>query len=189
MRNTFKIETERLVLRCWAEAHVDPCVQLCADPVVMRYFPDVLTRDRTLKLIGMFRDCFEKHGVFYAPIELKASGEFIGFAGLDVHDEEALPIGGCVDIGWRLKRSAWGRGLASEAARAWLRFGFETIGYEEIVAFTVPGNIPSQKVMTRIGMTHDERGDFQHPKLPEGHAFKRHLLYRMTNDDWQVRTG
>lgn len=114
MRNTFKIETERLVLRCWAEAHIDPCVQLCADPVVMQYFPDVLTRDRTLKLIGMFRDCFEKHGVFYAPIELKASGEFIGFAGLDVHDEEALPIGGCVDIGWRLKRSAWGRGLLAK---------------------------------------------------------------------------
>nr|MEC9417468.1 GNAT family N-acetyltransferase [Pseudomonadota bacterium] len=189
MFDAFEIEKERLRLRAWQEDDVDPCDELCADPEVKRYFPEVLTRDRTLKLIGIFRDCFEKHGVFYAPIELKASGEFVGFAGLDVHDEKALPIGACVDIDWRLKRSAWGRGFASEAARAWLRFGFETIGYEEIVAFTVPGNIPSHKVMTRIDMTHDERGDFQHPKLPEGHAFKRHLLYRMTYNDWQMRTG
>jgi len=184
MPDDFEIETERLLLRSWNEDDFEPCAALCADPEVMRYFPDLLTRERTLKLIGMCRDCYDEHGVFYAPIELKETGEFIGFAGLDVHERGSLPFAPCVDIGWRLKRSVWGQGYASEAARAWLRFGFETKGYDEIIAFTVPDNISSQKVMTRIGMMRDQTADFQHPKLPDDHPFKRHVLYRLAKGDW-----
>ncbi|MHA7775634.1 GNAT family N-acetyltransferase [Roseibium sp. M-1] len=187
MSDPFEIETERLLLRTWKDEDVEACAELCADPEVMRYFPDLLTRERTLKLIGMCRDCYKEHGVFYAPIELKATREFIGFAGLDVHEVEDLLFAPCVDIGWRLKRSAWGQGYASEAARAWLRFGFETIGYDEIVAFTVPANIPSQKVMTRIGMTRDEEADFLHPKLPAGHPLELHVLYRLAKSDWAAQ--
>jgi len=86
--------------------------------------------------------------------------------------------------GWRLKRSAWRQGYASKAARAGFRFGFETKGYDEIVAFTVPDNISSQKVMTRIGMMRDKGADFPHPKLPDGHSFKWHVLYRLAKCDW-----
>jgi len=151
----------------------------------MRYFPNILTREKTIKLISMGRDCFEEYGVFYSPVEIRATGEFIGFVGLDVHPAGSLPFAPCVDIGWRLKESAWGKGYASEAASAWLRFGFEIKAYEEVVAFAVPDNLPSRKVMDRIGMTRDVSGDFRHPAIREDHPCSIHVLYRLAKMDWQ----
>ncbi len=77
-----------------------------------------------------------------------------------------------------------GKGYAGEAAREWLRFGFETIGLEEIVAFTIPDNLPSQRVMEKIGMTRDLEGDFLHPSLPADHPIAKHVLYRLKKTDW-----
>ena len=120
-----------------------------------------------------------------APIEIKETGEFLGFVGLNVPSYAApLPFEPCVEIGWRLKRTAWGKGYAGEAAREWLRFGFETIGLEEIVAFTIPDNLPSQRVMEKIGMTRDKDGDFLHPSLPADHPIAKHVLYRLKKTDW-----
>jgi ribosomal-protein-alanine N-acetyltransferase len=85
----------------------------------------------------------------------------------------------CVEIGWRLARAYWGQGYATEGARASLRYGFETLGVTEIVAFTAVGNAPSRRVMDRIGMTRDPDGDFDHPLVPIGHPHRRHVLYRI----------
>lgn len=189
MSNVFELETERLRLRLWRDEDLEPFAALCADPEVMRFFPNTLTRDNTSKLISMGKDCFERHGVFYSPVEIKATGEFIGFVGLDVHLAGALSFAPCVDIGWRLKQSVWGKGYASEAARAWLRFGFETMGYEEIVAFTIPDNGPSRRVMERIGMSQDLAGDFRHPAIPEDHPCSMHVLYRLAKADWEKQPG
>ena len=85
----------------------------------------------------------------------------------------------CVEIGWRIASEYWNRGYASEAARAILTFGFETLQLEEIVSFTVPGNFPSRRVMEKIGMEHNVVDDFDHPLLPVGHPLRRHVLYRI----------
>jgi RimJ/RimL family protein N-acetyltransferase len=85
----------------------------------------------------------------------------------------------CVEIGWRLSAEYWGRGYATEGAKAALSFGFDELQLVEIVSYTVPDNVRSRRVMERIGMTHDAAGDFDHPVLPEGHRLRRHVLYRI----------
>ncbi|WP_299819303.1 GNAT family N-acetyltransferase [uncultured Roseibium sp.] len=180
------LQTSRLLLRAWREEDVDPFAEMCADPDVMRYFPEPLSREKSELLISRCRQKQAKHGFSMSPVEAKAGGEFLGFVGLSRPDYVApLPFDPCVEIGWRLKQSAWGKGYASEAARAWLRFGFETIELEEIVAFTIPENFPSQKVMQRIGMRRDHDGDFLHPSLPRDHPVAPHVLYRLSRDDWR----
>ena len=189
MFDDIMLETDRLRLRMWREDDLDPFAAMCADPDVMRYFPNVLTREKTIKLISMGKACFATHGVFYSPVEIRSTGEFIGCAGLDVHSAGSLSFAPCVDIGWRLKKSAWGKGYATEAARAWLRFGFETKGYEEIVSFTIPENGPSRQVMVRIGMTRDVAADFRHPAIPANHPCSMHVLYRLTRAAWKQQTA
>ncbi|MEL7527460.1 MAG: GNAT family N-acetyltransferase [Pseudomonadota bacterium] len=188
MNKTVLLETERLYLRNWQDEDLDPFAEMCADPVVMRYFPDVMTRDKSEQLVSRCVEKQEKDGFCMAPIEVKSTGEFLGFVGLNRPTYAApLPFEPCVEIGWRLKQAAWGKGYAREAANAWLRFGFETIALDEIVAFTIPANTPSQKVMHRIGMHRDVDGDFLHPSLPADHPVALHVLYRLAKTDWMAR--
>ena len=112
-------------------------------------------------------------------MEICASGAFAGFIGLSRPPFEAH-FTPCVEIGWRLALEHWGRGYATEGARAALQLGFEELGLEEILSYTVPGNLRSRRVMERIGMVHDAAGDFDHPSLPKGHALERHVLYRIS---------
>lgn len=188
MTKTIFLETDRLLLRAWQEDDVDPFAALCADPEVMRYFPEPLSREKSERLIAGAIEKQERHGFSIAPVEQRETGEFLGFVGLNVPTYAApLPFDPCVEIGWRLSRSSWGKGYASEAARAWLRFGFETAGLEEIVSFTIPANLPSQKVMKRIGMSRDFDGDFRHPSLPEDHPISEHVLYRLGKSAWMAQ--
>jgi RimJ/RimL family protein N-acetyltransferase len=103
---------------------------------------------------------------------------FIGFVGLSVPRFEA-PFTPCVEVGWRIAAEYWGRGYAPEAARGALAFGFDTLGLREILSFTTVVNQPSRRVMEKLGMVHDPSNDFDHPALPEGHALRRHVLYRI----------
>ena len=116
---------------------------------------------------------------------MRATGELIGFVGMSVPRRQ-LPFSPCVEIGWRLKRSAWGQGHATEAARACLRLGFERLGMAEIVSFTSWANRSSVAVMARIGLR-DAHADFEHPGLPPGHPLRPHGLYRMTRAEWLQR--
>jgi RimJ/RimL family protein N-acetyltransferase len=84
-----------------------------------------------------------------------------------------------VEIGWRLPHAAWGQGWASEAAAAAAAFALDVLKLDELVAITLPVNEPSRRVMKRIGMVHDEAGDFAHPRLPPDHPMSRHVLYRL----------
>ncbi len=84
-----------------------------------------------------------------------------------------------VEIGWRLAFDSWGRGLATEGARAVIRYAIEDLSLDSLVSFTVPENLRSRSVMEKIGMTHDPRDDFDHPNLPKGHPLRRHVLYRL----------
>lgn len=188
-RNIF-LETDRLLLRSWEETDIEPFAEICADPEVMRYFPDVMSREKSEFLVSRCVDKQDRDGFCMAPVEIKESGEFLGFVGLNRPSYAApLPFEPCVEIGWRLKQSCWGKGYASEAANAWLRFGFETIGLDEIVAFTIPANNPSRRVMDRIGMRRDPDGDFLHPSLPADHPVAPHVLYRLSKHDWISQQG
>jgi RimJ/RimL family protein N-acetyltransferase len=177
-----ELRTERLLLRRWVPSDRDPFAVLNSDPRVMQHFPSVLSREESDALADHIESSFDQNGFGLWAVEVPNLASFIGFVGLAIPRFEAH-FTPCVEIGWRIAAKYWNRGFASEAARAALRFGFETLELEEIVSFTVPGNLPSRRVMERIGMLHYPADDFDHPSLPAGHPLRRHVLYRI------ARTG
>ncbi len=146
----------------------------------MRYFPSVLTREESDSLIQRIERHFKLHNFGLFAAELRNTQEFVGFIGLSVPGFEA-PFQPAVEIGWRLAKRYWGQGLATEGALAALLYGFDELGLQEIVSFTVPENVASRRVMEKLGMTHDQADDFEHPQLPPGHRLRHHVLYRISN--------
>jgi ribosomal-protein-alanine N-acetyltransferase len=179
MTDAPELRTERLRLRRWRPGDRAPFAALNADPEVMRYFPSALTPEDSDGFIDRIEAGFGRYGFGLWALEVVAAGEFIGFTGLSVpsFDAHFTPA---VEIGWRLARSAWGHGYATEAARGALASGFTDYGLDEVVSFTSLANVRSQAVMRRIGMTHDPADDFDHPRLPAGHPLQRHVLWRLT---------
>jgi RimJ/RimL family protein N-acetyltransferase len=178
------LTTDRLLLRQWRDSDREPFAALNADPAVMEHFPALQTREQSDALIDRNIPDLDDRGWGLWALEVKDTGEFIGFTGLNVPTFEAPFLPG-VEIGWRLAKGAWGNGYATEAARAALAYGFGPIGLDEIVSFTATTNLPSQRVMQRIGMVHDEAGDFDHPRVEEGHRLRRHVLYRINRAQWE----
>lgn len=167
------LHTHRLVLRRWRASDREPLAALNADPRVMEHFPSVLARAESDALFDRINAHFDRHGFgFWA---LDADGVFIGFVGLQHVPFEAV-FTPSIEIGWRLAHAAWGRGYASEAARAALHHGFTSLRLCDVVSFTALSNLRSRAVMERIGMQYD--CDFEHPRLPPGHRLRRHVLYR-----------
>jgi RimJ/RimL family protein N-acetyltransferase len=173
-----ELSTARLRLRRWLPDDRTPFAALNADPRVMEHFPATLSREESDARAARIEAHFEQHGFGLWAAEIPEVTPFAGFVGLSVPTFEAH-FTPCVEIGWRLAAEHWGQGYATEAARAVLAFGFEALGLEEIVSSTVPANLRSRRVMEKIGMIHDAAGDFDHPALPEGHALRRHVLYRI----------
>ena len=172
------LRTERLILRPWRPDDLDPFAALNADPVVMEHFPRPLTRADSAAFIDRITTEWTAHGYGLWAVEVPGVAPFIGFTGLHGAVFEA-PFTPAVEVGWRLAAEYWGRGYASEAARAALGFGFATVGLAEILSFTAVTNTRSQRVMERIGMARDVAGDFDHPAVPEGHPIRPHVLYRI----------
>ncbi len=175
-----EIVTPRLRLRRWRPADLEPFAALNADPAVMEHFPSTLSREESEAMFGRMEEHFKKHGYGLWAVEVRGQAPFIGYIGLAVPSFEAS-FTPCVEIGWRLARPWWGQGLATEGARAALAYGFERLGLEEIVAFTVPGNTRSRRVMEKLGMRYSE--DFAHPRIEVGHPLRRHVLYRLKKGD------
>jgi RimJ/RimL family protein N-acetyltransferase len=144
----------------------------------MEYFPGILSDAESEARAAAIEAHFERHGFGLWALEIVNLAPFAGFIGLSVPGFEAH-FTPCVEIGWRLAADHWGRGYATEGARAVLAFGFEQMGLDEIVSFTVPANLRSRRVMEKIGMTHDLAGDFDHPRIPETNALRRQVLYRV----------
>lgn len=144
----------------------------------MAHFPTVLDRSASDAFVDRIEAGFEADGFGLWALERLDTGEFIGFTGLSVARFQAH-FTPAVEVGWRLSRSAWGRGFATEAGRQALRVGFERFELPEIVSFTANGNAASRAVMRRLGMRHDPADDFEHPALPAGHALRSHVLYRL----------
>jgi RimJ/RimL family protein N-acetyltransferase len=171
------IETERLRLRTWRDEDVAPFAALNGDQTAMRFMPSVMTADETRAMVERIRAHFDAHGFGLWAVEVPGVAPFIGFVGLQRPTFEAH-FTPCVEIGWRLLPAYWGKGYATEAAAAALRFGFEDLNLDQIVSLTVLANKPSWSVMERIGMTRDPADDFDHPRLAKGHPLRRHILYR-----------
>ncbi|HEX5206971.1 MAG TPA: GNAT family N-acetyltransferase [Steroidobacteraceae bacterium] len=172
------LSTARLRLRPWRPEDLPTYAAMNADPRVREYFPKVLTAAESDREAARIAAHFDRHGFGLWAVEVVGTADFAGFVGLAIPGFEAH-FTPCVEIGWRLAFEHWGRGYATEAARAALDCGFERLGLEEIVAFTVPGNWRSRRVMERIGMRRSAADDFDHPRLPPGHPLRRHVLYRV----------
>ncbi len=143
----------------------------------MEFLGGVLSRAESDTLADRIEAHHRRHAFGWFAVELRETGAVIGGIGPLVVTFEAH-FTPCVEIGWRLAFAYWGHGFATEAARAVLRYCDETLRLRDVVAFTVPANLRSRRVMEKIGMTHDPAGDFDHPNLPEGHPLRRHVLYR-----------
>lgn len=176
-----ELETERIILRRWKNEDFEVFSALNADKNVMEFFPSTLTPEETSAMIDRIEAHFQKHGFGLWAMELKSTGEFIGFNGLSVPNFESY-FTPCVEIGWRMSDKFWGKGLASEAAREVLKYGFSQLNLEEIVSFTATVNIRSISVMKRIGMSFS--GEFNHPKLAPESNLCRHVLYKISKKDF-----
>jgi RimJ/RimL family protein N-acetyltransferase len=161
---------------------LDSFAAINADPAVMEHFPAGMSREETRGMIGHFEADFERDGYGIWAVEILATNSLAGFVGLNPVSE-AMPFAPAVEVGWRLGREHWSQGIAREAAEAALEYGFVSLRLKEVVAFTAVGNLRSRRLMERLGMRHDEDGDFDHPQLEAGHPLTPHVLYRLRRDD------
>lgn len=174
LRPPYIIRTPRLGLRRWHESDREPFARLNADPAVMEYFPHLLSRPESDALVDRIEQHHVERGFGLWAVDWLETGQFVGFVGLSVPRFTAF-FTPCVEIGWRLDRLWWGRGIATEAARACLSYGFSTLNLPEIVSFTTIPNQRSRHVMEKIGLTY--RATFRHPNLPPEHPLTEHVLY------------
>lgn len=176
-----EIDTPRLLLRQWQDSDYQPFARLNADVDVMAHFPTTLDEDASNQMANKCRQLINDNGWGFWAVELKENRAFIGFVGLH-RPTITLPFSPCVEVGWRLAKAYWGKGLAMEAAREALVFGFMALGLDEIVSFTATSNKPSEAVMKRLHM--DYKGLFEHPSLAKESPLLEHHLYGLTKAKW-----
>jgi RimJ/RimL family protein N-acetyltransferase len=174
------LRTRRLILRPWRDEDLAPYAALNADPRVMEHFPKLLSREESDAQAARIRKHWDDHGFGIWAVEVDGGAPFIGFIGLQ-HVPFEAPFTPAVEVGWRLAYDAWGHGYATEGARAAVEHAFGALGLREIVAMTVASNQRSRRVMDRLGMRRAQGEDFDHPRLPEAHPLRRHILYRLAS--------
>lgn len=167
------LKTKRLILRPWKTEDLEPFAALNADPRVMEYYPSVLSREESDRFATKIQSQIEEKGWGLWAVALPGIAEFIGYVGLQNVDDAT------VEIGWRLAFEYWGKGYATEGALECLQYAFKNLNLQQLVSFTSVQNMRSRAVMERIGMQHDPKDDFNHPRLPEGHPLQKHVLYRI----------
>lgn len=172
------IKTNRLLLRPWRDEDLEPFAKMNADPKVMECFPATLTRQQSDDLAKKIITKMEKQGWGLWAVSVPGIADFIGFIGLSIPSFEAH-FTPAVEVGWRLAHPFWGKGYATEGARAVLEYGFKELDLKEIVSFTAANNARSIHVMEKIGMHRNPKDDFDHPMLKEGDPLRRHVLYRI----------
>jgi RimJ/RimL family protein N-acetyltransferase len=186
IRPVKSIRTPRLILRNWEERDRDLFHRINSDPAVMEFFPFRRDRAQADAKMDELQTAIDRDGFGFAAIEVAETGRCQGFAGLSRPNDLPMFPPDAIEIGWRLAPESWGKGYATEAAQAWLAFGFEKLRLEEIVSFAVASNRRSTAVMERIGMERDPGADFDHPAIGEEHAhLRRHVVYRLRRENWR----
>lgn len=183
MTTVVTLRTERLLLRPWRASDRVPFAAMNADPKVMEHFPVVSTRGESDAAVDRIVARMEQHGFGLWAVEVPGIAEFVGFIGLNPADAVlGRPV---LEIGWRLAAKHWGRGYATEGARASLAHAFDGLDQDEVISFTTTANERSRHVMEKIGMTRRPEDDFDHPAVPRDWPGRRHVLYRITRAQWQ----
>ncbi len=177
------LETERLILRTWIDSDLQPMFEINQDPIVMEYFLGLQDLETTKNLITKVNNHFDQHGYSLYACVKKDSREFVGFIGLLIADFNAH-FTPATEISWRLSSKHWAQGLATEGAKAVLNYAFRKLQITEIVSFTAMDNAKSIKVMQKIGLQHNADDDFDHPKLDDNSPLQRHVLYRLSRDQF-----
>ena len=182
----YTIQTQRLGLRNWQPADFDLFAEMNANEEVMRFFPKTFNREESIAGAKRYMEHLEKYGYTYFAVDKLTDGEFIGFIGLfyQTYESHFTP---CTDIGWRLRKMAWGKGYATEGAKACLQFGFAEKGLALIYSVCPKLNIPSEKVMQKIGM--QKEGEFDHPKIADGSPLRRCNLYKISREEFILKSN
>ncbi len=188
MNSVSEILTERLILRELRPSDLEVLAKMNADPRVMEYFPGILSREESDAFAGRVRAHWAQYGFGTWAVERREDGVFLGVTGLS-HPRFEAHFTPCVEVGWRLAAPYWGKGYATEAAKAAVGLGFERLGLDQIVSFTAPQNRRSRRVMEKLGMSHSAADDFDHPNMPERHPLRRHVLYRIQQGVWAESSG
>ncbi len=190
MKPGFVLETQRLTIRHWADDEKDRAFlyAIMSNENGRRYYPDRKTREQSDEVMDRILGNQKTGGLCWAVACLKATGQRLGFTGLAPVTFK-VPFAPTVEIGWQYHPEVWGSGYATEAGAELLRHAFEDLNLPEIVAFAIEENTASTAVMSRIGMTHYPDETFVHPNVPDTHPqLKRHVLWRITNTEWNEKT-
>ena len=179
----FAIQTERLILRTFKTEDASAYFHINQDPKVLEFLLGPLTISQVNDFIAAKQTHQEKFGYSLWATCLKQTGELIGFIGLNYTDWESS-FTPAVEVGWRLGSQYWGKGYATEGAKASLDYGFKKCGLKEIISFTVPANLRSIGVMEKIGLKRDFNGDFMHQKLPSHLKLSHHILYKLSAEEY-----
>lgn len=183
------LPTERLLLREWRDADLEPFAAMNADPAVAEFLSAPLGRAESDALVGRIVDHWRSNGYALWAVERTADRAFLGFCGLSLPAWAPEPT---PEIGWRLAHHAWGHGYATEAAGEVVRFAFEDLGFEALVSYTTVSNVRSRRVMEKLGMERSDPGapcDFLHPRLAAGHPLRPHVTYRLSRSAWEATRG
>lgn len=167
-------ETERLIFRDWKKEDEHKFVEMNNDSDVMKFFPKKLNESESLELLTKIKSNFEKNGFGLYAVESKEKNDFVGFLGFNIAEFES-DFTPCIEIGWRFRKEFWGEGLATEGASKCLKYGLEELDFKQIYSFTADINIPSKRVMEKIGLNFYKT--FNYPNVKEGHILEKHVLF------------
>ncbi len=180
----FSLETQRLILRSWQEADIDPFHAICSDPVVMEHLGEPMTREQVAATVERMQRLQSKDGHCFWAMERKEDGQLIGWCGI-IRAVDDTPIAGKAEAGWRMTPSAWGKGLVTEAAAASVQWVFDNRDDDAVWAITTTENRASRAVMERLGMEYLPDLDFDHPSVPMDSPLLRHVTYRIERAMWE----
>lgn len=179
MSKIYRLETARVVLRQWSSDDYPKFASMNADPAVMRYFPNLLSREESDTLTKKFENLIVEKGWGFWVAQRKSDNAFMGLVGLNQADD--LPVANCMEVGWRLAQIYWGKGYATETAAASLHFAFSILEQDRVAAFTAIDNSRSQAVMSRLGMV-DRQANFLHPRVSQSSGLKEHAHYEIDHE-------
>ena len=179
------VRTKRLILRQWRQEDRPIFADMCADHLVMEYFPSILSREQSDALLDRFYRDIELNGWGFWAAERIDTNDFVGFIGMN-YSADGLPFAPCVDIGWRLARPHWGLGFATEGGRAVLNYAFTQTDLTQLVSMTPVKNLRSRRVMEKLGMFKSD-ANFLHPKVPEDSPLQEHVLYKIDKQQWSAQ--
>jgi len=170
-------DSDRLIIRTWREADRADYLATCNTDAVTTYLGGPASVGDIDAAIDRIAKSQRENGFSFWAVERKADGAFLGYCGLKIANLPGTRLDGAVEIGWRLREDAWGRGYAGEAAGTVIDWVWANLDVDQVVSFTIPANAPSRRLMERIGMGRRPDFDFGHPHFADGHPLRAHVAY------------